>query len=96
MFGDDRLQRGSLTRRGYTVIERIAEGGFGVVVVARSARHHRQMAIKVVEKSSKDCASQWCANNEKQFADLFDHPYINAYREIIETTKRYDGREGGE
>jgi serine/threonine protein kinase len=93
MFGEDeQMQRNTLTKRGYTVIERVAKGGFGVVVVARSARHHRQMAIKVIEKSSDrgamNCALQWSVNNEKQFADLFDHPYINAYHEIIETTKR--------
>lgn len=86
-----------LSKRGYTMTERIGEGSFGIVVVAaRSARHRRcQMAIKIIRKPSGendggDCAAfRWAIDNEKRFARKFDHPYINAYHEIIETTKRY-------
>lgn len=86
-------QRSCLLKRGYTITGRVGKGGFGVVLTARSSRHHAQMAIKVVEKSleTENCAAlHWSINNELQFAELFGHPYINAYHEIIETTKRYE------
>lgn len=51
------------------------------------------MAIKLISKPSvvdekQNFHCNWSINNEKQFTHKFDHPYINAYHEIIETTKR--------
>lgn len=83
------LQSGPLTEHGYTITARVGEGAFGVVVMARSDRHHCQMAIKAIKKSSdaKKHITDWTVNNEKEFTYAFDHPYINGYYEIIETTK---------
>lgn len=86
------FQSKSLVNRGYVITGHIGEGSFGIILMARSKRHHCQMAIKVINKppenEKNDCIYYWCTNNEKQFAYKFDHPYINAYYEIIETTKR--------
>lgn len=84
-------QRNALMKRGFTISKRIGEGGFGMILLARSARYHGRMAIKVIGNSSDgmvDPDLQWSIDNEKLFADLFDHPYISAYHEIIETSKR--------
>lgn len=83
-----------LLNRGYTIHERIGEGSFGVIMMARSSRHHCQIAIKIIEKPLNDKINScgycvhWSIKNEKQFAYNFDHPYINVYHEIIETSKR--------
>lgn len=86
------IQSKPLLSRGYTLQEQIGEGSFGVIMMARSSRHHCQMAIKVIEKPPNDknnnCGIHWSIKNEKKFAYTFDHPYINVYHEIIETTKR--------
>lgn len=89
----ERFQSKPLVNRGYVITDRIGAGSFGIIMMARSRRHHCQMAIKVINKPPKDKKNdcnyyQWCTNNEKQFAYKFDHPYINTYHEIIETTKR--------
>lgn len=78
-----------LIERGYIITARVGEGAFGDIVMARSERHHCQMAIKVVKKLSdtEKYITDWTVNNEKTFTLAFDHPYINGYYEIIETTK---------
>jgi serine/threonine protein kinase len=82
------IQPKALVKRGYTVAERIGQGGYGMILTARSARHHSRMAIKVIERCSSDSDLQKAIESEKLFADMFDHPYINVYHEIIETSKR--------
>lgn len=95
MSGDhlkkNKMHQNALVKRGYKIIERIGHGGFGVIMMARSARHHSRIAIKVIEKYShgiQDAGLERSISKEKQFTDMFDHPYINVYHEIIETSKR--------
>lgn len=81
----------ALVKRGYTIDKQIGQGGYGSVLVARSKRHHSQVAIKVVEKLSDgliDFGKLWSIKNERTFAELFDHPYLNVYYEMIHTTNR--------
>lgn len=81
----------ALVKRGYTVGKQINGGSYGSVLLARSKRHHGLMAIKMVEKKTSGTYNSgrlWSIENEKTFAGLFDHPYLNVYHEIIDTSRR--------
>jgi serine/threonine protein kinase len=91
MGKNKQIQPKALVKRSYTVTERIGHGGFGVILTARSARHHSRMAIKVIERRSNgvpDDVLQEPIDNENKFADKFDHLYINVYHEIFEKSKK--------
>lgn len=81
----------ALVNRGYVIGKMIGQGMYGSILVARSKQHHRQMAIKVAEVFTNgeiDEEKRWAIENEKTFADLFDHPHLNVCHEIILTPRR--------
>lgn len=81
----------ALVERGNIINKLIGQGMCESILVARSKRHHCEMAIKAAKKLSDgliELKRQWAIDNERKFADLFDHPYLNVHHEIIDPSRR--------
>jgi serine/threonine protein kinase/tetratricopeptide (TPR) repeat protein len=73
----------------YTILEKLGEGGMGVVYKAEDTKLKRNVALKLLPTSISNVAARRRFIHEAQAASSLDHPNICSIHEIDETP---DGR----
>lgn len=68
----------------YEILEKIGEGGLGVVYKARDQRLRRTVALKCISDPEKDSGTQKRFLREAQAASALNHPHIVTIHDIVD------------